>query len=72
MAEVVYYREGIEESQHKIKDPLKPNTEYFWSVRFRSGERVSAWSTFSYSIYVGGVSASGKNVPFMFKTSEIK
>jgi len=72
MGKVVYYREGIKESQHKIEDPLNPNTEYFWSVRFRSGEKVSAWSTFSYSVYFGGVSASGKNVPFMLKTPEIK
>ena len=69
---VVYYREGIKESEHKIEDPLNPNTEYFWSVRFRSGEKVSAWSTWSYSFYVGGVSVEEKNAPFVFKTPEIK
>ena len=72
VGKVVYYREGIKGSQHKIEDPLNPNTEYFWSVRFRSGEKVSAWSTFSYSFYVGGVSVEEKNVPFTFKTPEIK
>ena len=72
MGKVVYYREGIKESQHKIEDPLNPNTAYFWSVRFRSGEKVSAWSTWSYSFYVGGVSVEEKNAPFVFKTPEIK
>jgi len=72
MGKVVYYREGIKESQHKIEDPLKPNTEYFWSVRFRQGEKVSAWSTYSYFVYFGVASASGRNVPFMLKTPEIK
>ena len=72
IGKVVYYREGIKESQHKIEDPLNPNTEYFWSVRFRSGEKVSAWSTFSYFVYFGVASASGKNVPFMLKTPEIR
>jgi hypothetical protein len=68
---VVYYREGIKEPQHKIEDPLNPNTEYFWSVRFRSSENVSAWSTWSYSFYASGVSVVAKNVPFMFKTPGI-
>ncbi len=69
---VVYYREGIKESEHKIEDPLKTNTEYFWSVRFRSGEKVSDWSTWSYTFYVYGQYIEEKNVPFMFKTPEIK
>ena len=69
---VVYYREGIKESEHKIEDPLNPNTEYFWSVRFRSGEKVSDWSTWSYSFYVYGQMIEEKNVPFIFKTPEIK
>jgi len=72
MGKVVYYREGIKESQHKIEDPLNSNTEYFWSARFRSGEKVSAWSTWSYSFYVYGQSIEERNVPFLFKTPEIK
>jgi hypothetical protein len=72
MGKVVYYREGIKESQHKIEDPLNSNTEYFWSVRFRSGEKVSPWSTWSYSFYLAGQSIEERNVPFMFKTPEIK
>jgi len=72
IGKVVYYRERIKESQHKIEDPLNQDTEYFWTVRSRIGEKVSAWSTWSYFFYLGGVSVQEKNVPFMFKTPEIR
>jgi hypothetical protein len=41
---VVYYREGLKESQHMIEEPLKPNAEYCWSVRARRGDKVTDWS----------------------------
>ncbi len=68
VGKIVYYREGIKEPQHKIEEPVSSDTEYFWSIRSRTGEKVSDWSTWSYSFYAGGQSIQQKNVPFLFKT----
>ncbi len=72
MGKVVYYREGLKEPQHKIETPLRPSTEYYWSVRVRRGEKVSDWSTYSYFVYLGVGYSSGDNLPFMFKTPDSK
>jgi hypothetical protein len=37
---VVYYRQGLKEPKHTIEEPLKPNAEYRWSVRARTGDKV--------------------------------
>ncbi len=40
----VYYREGIPEPEHRLDDPLQPQTYYFWSVRVRREGHVSEWA----------------------------
>ena len=67
---VVYYREDIKEAHHRIEEPLKPNAEYFWSIRTRKGDNVTPWATLDYSVFYGIGHAAGKNVPFTFKTPE--
>jgi hypothetical protein len=67
---MIYYREGIKETQHMIEEPLKPNAEYFWSIRARKDDKVTPWSTLDYSVYYGIGHAAGKNVPFTFKTPD--
>jgi len=37
---VVYYRQGLKEPQHTIEEPLKPNAEYRWEVRARTGDKI--------------------------------
>lgn len=44
----VYYRQGLKEAEHKINEPLKPDSEYYWSIRTRQGEKVSKWATYDY------------------------
>lgn len=39
MGKEVYYREGLKETEHKVEDLLKPNNEYYWSVRVRKGNK---------------------------------
>jgi hypothetical protein len=45
----VYYRGAITGTSHRVETQLKPNTQYFWSVRVRQGQRVSRWSTYNYT-----------------------
>ena len=46
--DAVYYREGIEHTSHRVETPLAPRTKYLWSVRVRTGQGVSDWSTYNY------------------------
>lgn len=41
-----YYREGLEQAEHRLEDPLVPGRAYYWSVRTRRGDTVSEWSRF--------------------------
>lgn len=47
--QVVYRREGLPHSEHKVEIPLSPSTLYSWSVRARfeldGRQRVAEWST---------------------------
>jgi len=63
-----YYVENLKENYHKIKNPLKPNEKYFWSVRVRRGDSVGNWSTQSGLIIHMGGQRSWSNYPYDFKT----
>ncbi len=64
----VYYREGLEAREHRIEEPLKPGTEYYWSLRIRRGQTVSDWSVYNYFLFLGTGYVSMNNHPFIFKT----
>ena len=68
----VYYREGIEAAEHKVADTLKPDTNYYWSVRLRRGSSVGDWSTYDHKLLVPipfGFYYQGQgNLFFPFKT----
>jgi hypothetical protein len=63
----VYYREGLKDTTHRMETPLKPDSEYLWSVRVRRGTSVSNWSLYEYSVDVAVYGSSTKQ-PFVFKT----
>ena len=48
-AEIIYHREELAESMHKIDTPLSPDTRYFWTVRAEfeldGRPRVTGWSS---------------------------
>jgi hypothetical protein len=44
----VYYREGIEGTNHRVEQALSAGTIYVWSIRTRNGTNVSPWSTYSF------------------------
>ncbi len=64
----VYYRQGLKEPEHKIEEPLKPDTEYYWSIRARRGEKVSEWAIYDYTLFLGTAYMKAGNRPFIFKT----
>jgi hypothetical protein len=64
----IYYREGLKETEHKIEEPLKPGTEYYWSVRIRKEQNVSTWSLYNYEAYLGVTWIKARNCPFIFET----
>lgn len=43
--DVVVYEQDLIQPSHTLKEPLEPNTNYIWSVRFREGDIVSPWSS---------------------------
>jgi hypothetical protein len=42
-----YYRGDIKTTTHTVEQPLLPDTMYVWSVRTRSGNKVSKWAAYS-------------------------
>jgi len=64
----VYYREGLTEPKHTIEESLKPDVEYYWSVRIRRGQMVSSWSLYDYTLFLGTGYMRAANHPFIFKT----
>jgi hypothetical protein len=65
----IYYREGLKETEHKIEEPLRPRTAYFWSVRIRKGQEVSDWSLYDYPAFWYAIN-KGWHYPFLFDTPE--
>jgi hypothetical protein len=67
----IYYKEALPQPEHKIEVPLAPNTSYVWSVRTRSGDKVSAWATYNYYAFAVVAIGWGTNMPYKFKTPEV-
>ena len=66
----VYYREGLQGTKHQLEEPLKPASDYYWSVRVRRGSYVSPWSLYNYELFLGTAYMKGTNLPFIFQTPE--
>lgn len=67
---LVNYVENIEQAQWKVDKPLKSGTMYYWSVRMRDQDTVSAWSTQSYHQFMLFAGRSGWGQWFKFQTPE--
>jgi hypothetical protein len=65
---VVYYREGIRGTEHMIEEFLRPNSEYYWSLRTRRDGATSAWSNYDFMAYFVIGHVISRNVLFSFKT----
>ncbi|VAW59689.1 hypothetical protein MNBD_GAMMA11-2176 [hydrothermal vent metagenome] len=49
--ESIYYKEGLNNPEHKIDFKLELGKSYLWAVRVRDGDTVEAWSKFDFSAY---------------------
>ena len=65
---VVYQREGLSSSSHKVEVPLTPNSIYIWKVRERNGNMLSDWSKYSYFLFGGYFFSSIGDLSYSFKT----
>jgi hypothetical protein len=70
----VYYRQGLKQPEHKLEESLKPNMDYFWSVRTRQGTDLGEWATYDHKLLVPipfGFYYQGQgHLLFPFKTPE--
>lgn len=66
----VYYREGLTGTEHRMEEPLKPKSEYYWSIRARNGDKVTAWSLYDYTLFLGTAYVKATNQPFIFQTPD--
>ena len=68
--EVVYRREGLTDSAHKVQMPLRSATHYFWTVRARfqldGRQRVTEWSSTDYMVRDRFTAPTNKS--YRFKT----
>lgn len=44
----VYFRQQISEPRHRLDVDLEPGRTYLWSVRTRTGDKVSGWACYDY------------------------
>lgn len=64
----VYYRERLTDTAHRLEEPLQPDAEYYWSVRIRSGDKVSEWSRYDYRMFLVLAWHFTNNALFGFRT----
>jgi len=62
------YAENLAVPRWRPETPLDPDTRYFWSVRMRDGDTVSAWSTQGHSTFLLVYSSWSYGDWFEFKT----
>ena len=69
---LVEYGEAVSAVNYTVREQLKPNASYFWSVRLRDGDTTSDWSSMSYRkfafLLVAAAWESQTLAPFRFKT----
>ena len=68
LGRVAVYKEGLKTSTWQLDTPLKPNQQYFWSVRLRQDGVVSNWSKYSYFGFYVFAWSSGYGKWFNFST----
>jgi len=71
---LVYRRDGLKETEHRVEIALEPSKHYIWSVRYHQGAKVSGWSACN-GLLVSLIPIPGaagaqniKGLPFVFRT----
>lgn len=65
---LILFKDGLLEPRYQLETPLPPGRKYMWSVRLRSLQTVSTWSTWSYAVFLLVAGRSGYGVWFGFET----
>lgn len=71
IGDTVCYKENLKETSYKFDKNLKPDTEYYWSIRVRRPEFVSNWSTYDWDMFLVFSYVRVSNSLFRFKTPKI-
>lgn len=66
----IYYRTGLTKAEHQMEEPLKPGSEYYWSVRKRLNDTVTAWTTYDYTLFLVTAYVRITNRLFIFRTPD--
>jgi hypothetical protein len=67
---LIFYAEALPEPFYQLDTPLARGKRYEWSVRLRSGDTVSTWSTTGYFVFLIIAAASGSGNWFGFTTPD--
>jgi hypothetical protein len=67
---LVHYSEALPQPFYQFEKPLARHAQYEWSVRLRSGDTVSSWSTTGYFVFFVVGTASGAGNWFGFATPD--
>lgn len=70
--EMVYSREGLQQTEHKIETDLTPGKEYLWSVRTRSDTSVGPWSRYDFDGFYIVYSVRQRNLFYQLKVDRAK
>jgi hypothetical protein len=64
----VIYRQNLTAPQFELAEPLRPETNHYWSVRLRRGETVTAWSRYRKTGFYLPAWVENKGPWFVFAT----
>ena len=65
---VVYWKNDIHSTEHKVEAPLKSDYHYYWSVRPSTSKEDDDWARFNYYFIAGVVNFWMTDSYFRFKT----
>lgn len=71
IGDTVCYKENLKETSYTFDKKLKPDTEYYWSIRIRRPGFVSNWSTYDWDMFLVFSYVRVSNSLFRFKTLKI-
>lgn len=71
IGDTVCYKENLKETSYTFDKKLKPDTEYYWSIRIRRPGFISNWSTYDWDMFLVLSYVRVSNSLFRFKTPKI-
>lgn len=63
---VVYFREGLDRSTHKVELSLNKDYRYYWAVKKSNDNSEGAWAKFNFYMFGGFFAFWWLDMPFRF------